>query len=211
MAKPSQDGRDAVTRGMRRSAFVSTRAAATRQALLDAAARVFVQVGYHAASVADVVTEAGASVGALYHHFGGKADLWSELFDDYQTRHEQRAAEAVQVARKEGVTEPAALFEAGTRAYLLSCWTERSLSRLFHVGDGPPGFTVTMRRHHRAWMRQNGRLLHDQQRPSGDVLALVLTTVLSEAGHEVALQDDEAAAVALVDDVMVLVSRIVRG
>ena len=38
---------------------------------------------------------AGASVGSLYHHFGGKADLYLALFEDYQSRQEDRAATAV--------------------------------------------------------------------------------------------------------------------
>ena len=33
----------------------------------------------------------GASVGSLYHHFGGKADLYLALFEDYAVRQEERA------------------------------------------------------------------------------------------------------------------------
>src|SRR5664280_816306 len=61
------------------------RAAATRKALL-AAAR-------------DVFAPARASVGSLYHHFGGKADLYLALYEDFADAQEARAADAVSLAR----------------------------------------------------------------------------------------------------------------
>ena len=51
---------------------MSGRAAMTRTALLAAAREVFTTSGFAEASIADVVAGAGASVGSLYHHFGGK-------------------------------------------------------------------------------------------------------------------------------------------
>src|SRR5947209_20358094 len=54
------------------------RAQATRASLLAAARGVFSESGFAEANIADVVSRAGASVGSLYHHFGGKADLRSE-------------------------------------------------------------------------------------------------------------------------------------
>ena len=68
------------------------RAATTRGSLLDAAREVFCASGFAEASIADVVAGAGASVGSLYHHFGGKAELYLALFEDYQQRQEARAA-----------------------------------------------------------------------------------------------------------------------
>ncbi len=55
---------------------ISERGAATRSGLLAAAEEVFTSVGFAQAGVTDIVTKAGASVGSLYHHFGGKADLY---------------------------------------------------------------------------------------------------------------------------------------
>src|SRR3954466_14699362 len=67
------------------------RAQATRATLLAAARDVFAESGFAEANIADVVGRAGASVGSLYHHFGGKADLYLALFEDYQSRQEERA------------------------------------------------------------------------------------------------------------------------
>jgi AcrR family transcriptional regulator len=188
------------------------RAATTRGALLVAAREVFCASGFAEASIADVVARAGASVGSLYHHFGGKAELYLALFEDYQQRQEARAAEAVRAAMAEGVADPVALFVAGSRAYLDGCWAERDLARLFLAGGGPPGFELVARRRYREWTRRNAALLSsgadDDAEPWGDALVLVLTTVVSEAGHEVAVCEDEEHAARLAGDVLELIGRI---
>lgn len=57
-------------------------AAATRLAVLDAARSVFSQRGYEAAHLEDVAAIAGVTRGAIYHHFGSKADLYVALIDE---------------------------------------------------------------------------------------------------------------------------------
>ena len=187
------------------------RAAATRSSLLAAARDVFSSSGFAECSIADVVGAAGASVGSLYHHFGGKADLYLAMFEDYAVRQEDRAAEAVRVARAKGETDPVRLFVAGSRAYLDGCWAERDLARLFLAGGGPPGFELAARRRYREWTGRNAALLRtgpgDPGEPWGDALVLVLTTVVSEAGHEVAVCDDEVSARRLAADVLTLIGR----
>ena len=51
----------------------------TRQDLLDAALTVFSQKGYTATRLEDVARAAGVTRGAIYHHFGSKAELYSAL------------------------------------------------------------------------------------------------------------------------------------
>jgi AcrR family transcriptional regulator len=185
------------------------RSATTRVGLLDAAREVFSGSGFAESSIADVVARAGASVGSLYHHFGGKAELYLALFEDYQQRQEARAAAAVRQARSEGESDPICLFVAGSQAYLDGCWTERDLARLFLAGGGPPGFELVARRRYREWTARNATLLRvDSAEPWGDALVLVLTTVISEAGHEVAVCEDEESAQRLARDVLALIARI---
>ena len=188
------------------------RASATRATLLDAAREVFTASGFAEASIADVVARDGASVGSLYHHFGGKAELYLALFEDYQQRQEARAAAAVRAARARGEGDPIALFVAGSAAYLDGCWAERDLARLFLAGGGPPGFELVARRRYREWTARNATLLSngpdDGAEPWGDALVLVLTTVISEAGHEVAVCEDETSAGRLAGDVLALIGRI---
>ncbi|MHB8961428.1 MAG: TetR/AcrR family transcriptional regulator [Candidatus Limnocylindrales bacterium] len=189
------------------------RAATTRGALLGAAREVFCASGFAEASIAEVVAGAGASVGSLYHHFGGKAELYLALYEDFQQRQEARTVEAVRTAVAQGETDPVALFVFGSRAYLEGCWTERDLARLFLAGGGPPGFELVARRRYREWTRRNATLLSsgpEDVEPWGDALVLVLTTVVSEAGHEVAVCDNEDAAHRLAGDVLELIARIGR-
>src|SRR5689334_15109828 len=60
----------------------------TSTAILDAALDAFDQKGYHAATIEDVRERSGASVGSIYHHFGGKEQLAAALYvailGDYQ-------------------------------------------------------------------------------------------------------------------------------
>jgi AcrR family transcriptional regulator len=62
--------------GMGRIAGVST--AEIRDRLLRAAADVFAARGYEGTRVADIAATAGVSNGALYSHFGSKAELLAE-------------------------------------------------------------------------------------------------------------------------------------
>jgi AcrR family transcriptional regulator len=187
----------------------ASRAAGTRGALLTAARQVFSASGFAEASIAEVVAGAGASVGSLYHHFGGKADLYLALFDEYSRRQEVRASAAVREARAGGEHDPVALFVAGAQGYLTGCWAERDLARLFLAGGGPPGFELAARRRYREWTVLNASLLRTgEQQPWGDALVLVLTTVVSQAGHEVAVCDDETSADRLAGEVLALIAKI---
>ncbi len=53
----------------------AAREEATRQRILKAARQVFVEKGFHRASIDDVVTASGLSVGALYTYFPNKDEL----------------------------------------------------------------------------------------------------------------------------------------
>jgi AcrR family transcriptional regulator len=187
---------------------MSDRASATRQAILDAAHEVFTSSGFSDANIADVVAKAGASVGSLYHHFGGKADLYLALFEDYQARQEERAAETVAATRAAGETDPIKLFVAGARTYLEGCWADRALTRLFLTGGGPPGFELVARKRYRDWIRLNEILLMADGEPASEALVLMLTTVVSETGSEVAVSEDEERATALAEEVLALIELI---
>jgi len=56
--------------------------ARTRAALLDAAARVFVERGFQGASVEVIAAEAGFTRGAFYSNFSTKEELFAELLQD---------------------------------------------------------------------------------------------------------------------------------
>jgi TetR/AcrR family transcriptional regulator of autoinduction and epiphytic fitness len=63
------------------SALRQEQARQTRRAILDAAARLFVDPGYAATRLTTVAAEAGVAVQTLYAVFGSKRQLLSELVD----------------------------------------------------------------------------------------------------------------------------------
>ncbi|HXA58635.1 MAG TPA: TetR/AcrR family transcriptional regulator [Streptosporangiaceae bacterium] len=186
---------------------VSDRGAATRGALLSAARDVFTDSGFAQAAVTDIVARAGASVGSLYHHFNGKADLYLTLFEEFQGRQQERTREAIHAARDAGEADPMRLFIAGAGAYLDGCLAERAVARLFISGDGPPGFDRIMRRRLNTWARRNAALFHSDE-GADEPLVVVLTGAMAGAVSEVCLNDDDAASRRLAEDMLAIVATI---
>ncbi len=171
------------------------RTAQTQRALLDAARAVFTGQGFADASIADVVERAGSSVGSLYHHFGGKSELFL----------------AVARARKAGVTDPFELFSAGARAFMEGCWQRRDLAVLFSDGDGPPAFEVMKRRRGREWLGQNDALLRLSDTSFDRLYVTILTTLIGEGSREVAAARSRRQAGRVIDAVIEYVRLLMTG
>ncbi|TMR23912.1 TetR/AcrR family transcriptional regulator [Nonomuraea turkmeniaca] len=177
----------------------SERGAATRTSLLAAAREIFVSKGFAEAGVTDVVARADASVGSLYHHFSGKADLYLTLFEEWQARQTQRTKQAARAARADAESDPMRVFLGAARAYLDGCLEERELAALFLRGDGPPGFDVVMRDRLRMWAQRNAALFEDQP-----ALVVVITGALAAAVSEVVRTGDRGLA----EEVLAIVAQI---
>ncbi|MDR8413172.1 TetR/AcrR family transcriptional regulator [Nonomuraea sp. 3-1Str] len=184
-----------------------SRTAQTRRSMLQAAREVFSEHGFADANVSDVVARAGSSVGSLYHHFGGKTELFLALFEEHQAAHEEAAASSVAAAKKAGVRDPVELFITGARAFLEGSWARRDLAMLFMDGDGPPGFELIRRTRGREWVRQNAVLLGAGDTPMGRLTVSVLTSVIGEAAREVATCDSEDEARDVVEAAVALIRR----
>src|SRR5262245_54937947 len=61
----------------------------TRQRLLDAALSVFSKQGYDATRLEDIAEAAEVTRGAIYHHFGGKVELYNALIQERFARANQ--------------------------------------------------------------------------------------------------------------------------
>lgn len=162
--------------------------------MLDAAREVFVAHGFSDASIADIVERAGSSVGSLYHHFGGKSELYVALWQEYTLAQEEAASQAVAKARRSGVTDPFQLFTTGARAYLEGSWERRDLAMLFVSGDTPPGFEVMRRRRGHEWIGQNDALLRLSDNSFDRMYATVLTSLIGEGAREVAMAKNRRQA-----------------
>ena len=183
----------------------------TRQVLLDAARQVFAEQGFSQTSIADVVERAGSSVGSLYHHFGGKSELFLALWHEHQRTHEEAASRAVARLRKAGVTDTTELFCAGARAYMEGSWLRRDLALLFFSGDGPPEFEVAKRRRASEWVAQNDVLLGLSDSPGNRLYAAVLTSLIGEGARHVASAPNRRQAHQAIEAVLEYARRLLAG
>jgi TetR/AcrR family fatty acid metabolism transcriptional regulator len=53
-----------------------------RKRILDAAIRVFANMGYHGARVSDIAREAGIAYGLVYHYFKNKEEILNIIFEE---------------------------------------------------------------------------------------------------------------------------------
>ena len=184
------------------------RTAGTQRALLDAARAVFVEQGFADASIAEVVRRAGSSVGSLYHHFGGKSELFVALWQEHQAAHDEAASGAVAAAKRAGVTDPFELFSVGARAYLEGSWQRRDLAMLFLSGDSPPGFEVMARRRGHEWLVQNDTLLRLGDTSFDRLYVTALTSLIGEGSREVAAAANRRQANKIIDATIEYVRRL---
>jgi AcrR family transcriptional regulator len=77
-AKPSKRPATRAPRRVREVVRDETRAA-YREAILDAAFRVFGRLGFHAAKMADIAAEAGVAAGTLYNYFENKDEVFRSI------------------------------------------------------------------------------------------------------------------------------------
>jgi AcrR family transcriptional regulator len=180
----------------------------TRAQFLDAARHVFAERGFAEASVSEVVERAGSSVGSLYHHFGGKAELFTALWERYRDEQQAAAAAAVAKAKSGGVVDPFELFEAGARAYMTAAWGNRDLVEVFYDGDSPPGFQKLLRASSKKWVRDNFRLLGADDSPVNRVLVALLTSFMGDARREVASARSAKDARQMVETMMAVLARL---
>ncbi len=193
------------------AAWQWSRTEQTQRALLAAAREVFTERGFTEASIAEIVERAGSSVGSLYHHFGGKSELFIALWQQHQLAHEEAASRAVAQAKEQGVTDPCELFDAGARAFMNGSWERRDLALLFASGDVPPGWEVMRRRRGREWIGQNDSLLRLTDRPEDRVYAAILTSLIGEGAHEVAAAGSRREADKIIDAVCEYARRLMCG
>ncbi len=92
------------------------RRAQTRRHLLDAAAVVFAQKGFHGATIDEVAQTAGFTKGAVYSNFKNKEDLFFALIDDRIERQFSIVSEVLASGphdRAEQLPRMRALFRSG--------------------------------------------------------------------------------------------------
>lgn len=150
----------------RQLATDSAHHAATRRAVLDAAADVFAEVGFRNATVRDICRRADANVAAVSYHFGDKQALYAEVL----TEQSRLALVKYPNPRPEPGMPPARRLELFVRSFL-----QRVLSAELHA------------RHGRIMAREMveptaalDRLVAEAIRPQSEALRHIVTELLGD-------------------------------
>lgn len=69
-----------------------------RQAIMEAAIRIFGRTGFRDSKIADIAAEAGVATGTLYNYFSSKEDIFQSILDDGRERLEAGVAERLTIA-----------------------------------------------------------------------------------------------------------------
>ncbi|MFY9849278.1 MAG: TetR/AcrR family transcriptional regulator [Trebonia sp.] len=86
---------------------------ATRDQLIEVATQLFAERGYEDTSIEAVLSAAGVSRGALYHHFAGKDALFEAVVASVEQRVNIEMAAAIGAVR-----DPIAVIRAGALAWI---------------------------------------------------------------------------------------------
>ena len=109
---------------------LTARGAATRARLLEAAERVFAELGYHEASIVKITEAAGVAQGTFYLYFAGKQQVFDELVRDLNHR--------VRLAMKDASSRGETRLEAellGFQAYFAFAAEHPALYRIIRQAE----------------------------------------------------------------------------
>jgi AcrR family transcriptional regulator len=84
---------------------LTSRGAATRRRLLEAAESVFSELGYHDASIVKITEAAGVAQGTFYLYFSGKQEIFEELVRDLNRRVRRAMAAGAEHGRTRAEAE----------------------------------------------------------------------------------------------------------
>jgi AcrR family transcriptional regulator len=181
---------------------------ATQRRILDAATEVFATRGFSAATMADVVAGSGASIGSIYHHFGGKNELFLAIFEQMADAVDRRIEAAMEQAGEDA--EPRRIFELHVRAYLEAMWENRRLARVLTSGDTPAGFEVVRRDRMQAAFRSWMAVLELDKSMRGQVLSGVLVATMAESSLMVAGCENPDDVPAITDATIEFIDRLTK-
>jgi AcrR family transcriptional regulator len=111
-----------------------------RQQLMDHAARLFAERGYHPTSVAEVVESLGVGKGVFYWYFASKEDLFLEILSSAQ--HDLRRRQQAAIGDE---PDPVARIERGIRASMEWSDENRHLFNLVGFAATEDRFAAALR------------------------------------------------------------------
>jgi AcrR family transcriptional regulator len=174
----------------------------TRRKLVQVAEEMFTENGYAATSLDSIVAGTRVTKGALYHHFGGKQDLFESVFENV----EERAAKAIRKALK-AEKDPWEKALAGLRGFLEVVQTPEYRRIVMQEGPAVMGYTRFREQEERSTFNLVGEIVRsvlDQRRWDFDedmveTFTQIFFGAMSAAGESVSESSDPIAASARVE------------
>jgi AcrR family transcriptional regulator len=178
---------------------------ATQQRILDAATEAFSKRGFSATTMADIVDLSGASIGSIYHHFGGKKELFLAIYERLSADVERRIAEAAQGSAS---LDSRLAFGVHARAYLDAIWANRRAAMMIASGDVPVGFERIRRKNTLTFFHRWMGVLDVDSSQRGQLLSRILIAIMSEASLMVTVCDIPAEVEEISDATIEWVARL---
>lgn len=92
----------------------------TRNRLVETAARLFHEQGFHATGVAAILREAGVNSGSLYYFFDSKEALLEAVLEDYAQRLERELIAPIEAETSAPLARVCALLDVYRRSLLMT-------------------------------------------------------------------------------------------
>jgi AcrR family transcriptional regulator len=162
---------------------------ATQQRILEAATEAFSKRGFSATTMAEIVDLSGASIGSIYHHFGGKKELFLAIYERLSADVERRIAEAAPGSES---LDSRQAFSVHARAYLDAIWANRRAAMMIASGDVPVGFERIRRKNTLTFFQRWMGVLDVDSSQRGQLLSRILIAIVSEASLMVTVCDSPA-------------------
>jgi TetR/AcrR family transcriptional repressor of lmrAB and yxaGH operons len=186
------------------------RPASTRDRILDAATRLFQRRGYHAVGTAEILDEARAPKGSMYHHFPlGKEQIAvaavARIRDDLlallaKLRTDGRALDEILRRLAKGITQ----------WMKASDWREGALLSSASIGVVPelPRLHAAIKQAFDAWRADLGAQLEAEgwRRPSAHAMAQTIVASIEGAMILARIDEDGAALITIADTLARLVA-----
>jgi len=157
--------------------------------------------------MADIVERSGASIGSIYHHFGGKRELFLAVYDRLSADVERRLAESASTPAE---LDSQHAFAVHVRAYLMAIWENRQAAMMTASGDVPAGFERVRRKNMLAFFDRWMGVLDVDSTKRGELLSRVLIAIMSEASLMITGCEDVADVEAISDATIEWIARLRR-
>lgn len=169
---------------------------ARREKILDAAAALVGESGYHAVSMAEIGERAGIVGSGVYRHFESKAAILVELFERVIDDLLAQARDAV-----EGTTDLAEALDALVQGQVEFVVHKRPLAQIYHneISNLPHEDQVRLRRKQRQyleeWVHVVGELEETPEPVTRTRVHVAIGAVQAALFHQVALTPDELSPI----------------